>query len=61
VLLLEDLLPCRGGADDPDFANALAALGDVYVNDAFSAAPRACLDACDHWAAAELCRAADAE
>jgi phosphoglycerate kinase len=27
--------------NDPDFARALAALGDVYVNDAFSAAHRA--------------------
>ncbi len=28
-------------ANDPDFAGALAALGDLYVNDAFSAAHRA--------------------
>ncbi len=27
--------------NDPDFAKALAALGDLYVNDAFSSAHRA--------------------
>ncbi|MCY4547771.1 MAG: phosphoglycerate kinase [Defluviicoccus sp.] len=42
VLLLENLRFHPGEeADDPGFAAALAALGDVYVNDAFSAAHRA--------------------
>ncbi len=42
VLLLENLR-FHGGeeANDPAFADALAALGDLYVNDAFSAAHRA--------------------
>ncbi len=42
VLLLENLR-FHGGeeAGDADFAAALAALGDLYVNDAFSAAHRA--------------------
>ena len=42
VLLLENLRFHAGEeANDPAFARALAALGDVYVNDAFSAAHRA--------------------
>ena len=42
VLLLENLR-YHGGeeANDPGFAKQLAALGDLYVNDAFSAAHRA--------------------
>lgn len=42
IALLENLRFHRGEeANDPDFAAALAALGDAYVNDAFSAAHRA--------------------
>ncbi len=42
VLLLENVRFHAGEeANDPAFAAALAALGDVYVNDAFSAAHRA--------------------
>ncbi|MBL4720224.1 MAG: phosphoglycerate kinase [Alphaproteobacteria bacterium] len=42
VALLENLRFHPGEeANDPDFARALADLGDVYVNDAFSAAHRA--------------------
>ncbi|MEX2202379.1 MAG: phosphoglycerate kinase [Dongiaceae bacterium] len=42
VLLLENLRFHEGEErNDPGFARALAALGDVYVNDAFSAAHRA--------------------
>ena len=42
VLLLENLRFHAGEeANDPQFAGALAALGDIYVNDAFSAAHRA--------------------
>lgn len=42
VLLLENLRFHAGEeANDPAFAKALAALGDIYVNDAFSAAHRA--------------------
>ena len=42
VLLLENLRFHPGEeANDPKFAGALAALGDLYVNDAFSAAHRA--------------------
>ncbi|WP_114286201.1 phosphoglycerate kinase [Candidatus Halocynthiibacter alkanivorans] len=42
VLLLENTRFHAGETDnDPQFAAALAALGDVYVNDAFSAAHRA--------------------
>jgi phosphoglycerate kinase len=42
VLLLENLrFHAEEEKDDPGFAKALAALGDVYVNDAFSAAHRA--------------------
>ena len=42
VVLLENLRFHPGEeANDSDFAGALAALGDVYVNDAFSAAHRA--------------------
>jgi len=42
VLLLENLrFRAEEEADDPAFAAALAALGDAYVNDAFSAAHRA--------------------
>ena len=42
VLLLENTRFHPGEeANDPDFAAALARLGDVYVNDAFSAAHRA--------------------
>ena len=42
VLLLENTRFHKGEeANDPDFAAQLAALGDVYCNDAFSAAHRA--------------------
>jgi phosphoglycerate kinase len=42
VILLENLRFHAGEeANDPSFAKALAALGDLYVNDAFSAAHRA--------------------
>jgi phosphoglycerate kinase len=42
VALLENLRFHRGEeANSPEFAQALAALGDVYVDDAFSAAHRA--------------------
>ena len=42
VLLLENLRFHPGEeANDPEFSRALAALGDCYVNDAFSAAHRA--------------------
>ena len=42
VLLLENLRFHKGEkANDPDFVKALAKLGDIYVNDAFSAAHRA--------------------
>ncbi|MGO1119388.1 phosphoglycerate kinase [Rhodovibrionaceae bacterium A322] len=42
VALLENLRYHAGEEkNDPDFADALAALGDLYVNDAFSAAHRA--------------------
>jgi len=42
VLVLENLRFHPGEeADDADFARALAALGDLYVNDAFSCAHRA--------------------
>ncbi|MCW4116951.1 phosphoglycerate kinase [Aurantimonas sp. MSK8Z-1] len=42
VLLLENTRFHAGEeANDPEFASQLAALGDVYVNDAFSAAHRA--------------------
>ena len=42
ALLLENLRFHAGEeANDPAFAGALAALGDIYVNDAFSAAHRA--------------------
>ena len=42
MLLLENLRFHPGEeANDPAFARALAALGDVYVNDAFGTAHRA--------------------
>lgn len=42
VVLLENVRFHPGEeANDPEFAKALAALGDIYVNDAFSAAHRA--------------------
>ena len=42
VLLMENLRFHAGEeANDPEFAKALAAEGDIYVNDAFSAAHRA--------------------
>ena len=42
VLLLENTRFHKGEeANDPEFADGLAALGDVYCNDAFSAAHRA--------------------
>jgi phosphoglycerate kinase len=42
VALLENLrFHAAEEANDPDFATQLAALGDLYVNDAFSAAHRA--------------------
>jgi phosphoglycerate kinase len=42
VLVLENLRFHEGEeANDPDFADQLAKLGDIYVNDAFSAAHRA--------------------
>ena len=42
VLILENLRFHSGEeANDPEFARALAALGDIYVNEAFSASHRA--------------------
>jgi phosphoglycerate kinase len=42
VLLLENVRFHKGETDnDPEFAKQLAALGDVYVNDAFGTAHRA--------------------
>ena len=42
ILLLENVRFHKGEkANDPDFVKALAAIGDIYVNDAFSAAHRA--------------------
>ena len=42
MVLLENLrFHAEEEANDPDFARQLAALGDVYVNDAFGAAHRA--------------------
>ena len=42
VAVLENLRYHKGEEkNDPDFAKALAALGDIYVNDAFSSAHRA--------------------
>lgn len=42
VVLLENLrFDAREEQNDPDFAAALAKLGDIYVNDAFGAAHRA--------------------
>lgn len=42
VCLLENIRFHKGEEkNDPDFAKALAALGDIFVNDAFSAAHRA--------------------
>lgn len=42
ILLLDNIRFYPGEeANDPDFAATLAALGDIYVNDAFSAAHRA--------------------
>lgn len=44
ILLLENLRFHRGEEtpdDEPSFANALASLGDVYINDAFGSAHRA--------------------
>ncbi|WP_417667670.1 phosphoglycerate kinase [Roseibium sp.] len=42
VLLLENTRFHKGEEkNDPEFAKALAAIGDIYVNDAFSAAHRA--------------------
>ena len=42
VVLLENVRFHAGDeADDPEFGRALAALGDVYVNDAFAASHRA--------------------
>lgn len=42
IVLLENLRFHKGEeGNDPDFVRALAALGDLYVNDAFSAAHRA--------------------
>ncbi|HJW42798.1 MAG TPA: phosphoglycerate kinase [Rhizomicrobium sp.] len=42
ILLLENTRFHAGEeANDPDFAKQIAALGDIYVNDAFSAAHRA--------------------
>ena len=42
VLMLENLRFHAGEeGNDPDFASALATLGDVYINDAFSCAHRA--------------------
>ena len=42
VLVLENVRFHRGDEDnDPEFARELAALGDVYVNDAFAASHRA--------------------
>jgi phosphoglycerate kinase len=42
IVLLENVRFHPGEeANDPDFAKALAALGDIYVNDAFGAAHRA--------------------
>ncbi|MBT3396106.1 MAG: phosphoglycerate kinase, partial [Alphaproteobacteria bacterium] len=42
ILLLENVRFHKGEeANDPEFAKSLAALGDLYVNDAFSCAHRA--------------------
>ena len=42
VVLMENLRFHKGEkANDPDFVSALASLGDVFINDAFSAAHRA--------------------
>jgi phosphoglycerate kinase len=41
VLLLENLRFHQEEANDPSFAQALASLADVYVNDAFGSADRA--------------------
>ncbi|PCK00306.1 MAG: phosphoglycerate kinase [Zetaproteobacteria bacterium] len=42
VILLENLRFHKGErSNDPEFAKSLAALGDIYVNDAFSASHRA--------------------
>ncbi len=42
VILMENLRFNKGEkANDPDFAASLASLGDIYVNDAFSASHRA--------------------
>jgi len=42
ILVLENTRFHKGEeANDPDFAKALASLGDIFVNDAFSAAHRA--------------------
>lgn len=42
VLLLENVRFYKGEkANDPEFSEALASLGDIYVNDAFSASHRA--------------------
>jgi len=42
IALLENLRFHKGEkSNDPDFINALAALGDIYINDAFSVSHRA--------------------
>ena len=58
VLLLENLRFHKGEEkNDPEFAAALAKLGDLYVDDAFSAAHKSsCLDLRHPCAAARLCR-----
>ena len=59
VLLLENTRFHAGEEkNDPDFAAALAALGDVYCNDAFSAAHRAHASTEGHRAAAAVLRRA---
>lgn len=41
ILFLENLRFCKGeGKNDPEFAQQLAELGDIYINDAFSVSHR---------------------
>jgi phosphoglycerate kinase len=64
VALLENLRFHRGEeADSPEFAQALAELGDIYVDDAFSAAHRAhaSIAALPRWLPAAAGRLMEAE